>query len=62
MPWKVVKDQNKRKPFKIVNVQTGEIVGRSATRRMAQASVRARYANMPQKERAALRRRKHYGR
>ena len=56
MPWKVVKDKQK---FKIVNVQTGKTVGHSTTRRKALASVRARYANMPAKERMeALRRRK----
>lgn len=43
MPWKVVKRQGE-KPWKIVKTNTGRVVGSSATRKDAEASVRARYA------------------
>lgn len=47
MPWSVVKRGSGPKPYKIVKKDTGQVVGSSATRAQAQASVRARYANSP---------------
>jgi hypothetical protein len=41
MPWKVV-------GTKIIRADTGKVVGHSKTHAMAQASVRARYANTPE--------------
>ncbi len=43
MPWKVVKA--KGSGYDIVKADTGKKVGHSATKSMAEASVRARYAN-----------------
>lgn len=43
MPYKVVKRGGK-KPWKIIKTDTGKVVGSSATKAQAQASVRARYA------------------
>lgn len=43
MPYKVVKRKGDR-PWKIVNKNTGEVVGTSKTKKEAQASVRARYS------------------
>lgn len=45
MPWKVVKKGKGARPYKIVKSSTGEVVGSSATRAKAMASVRARYAH-----------------
>lgn len=44
MPYKIVKGTGK-KPWKIVNKNTGKVVGSSETKAKAQASIRARYAN-----------------
>lgn len=44
MPYKVVKRGGSR-PYKIVNKNTGKQVGSSKTKKAAQASIRARYAN-----------------
>lgn len=41
MPYKVVKKSGP-KPYKIVNKQTGKVVGSSASKSAAQSSVRAR--------------------
>lgn len=57
MPWKVKKGTGK-KPYKIVKKTTGEVVGSSETRAKALASVRARYASLPQQELAAYRKKK----
>jgi hypothetical protein len=43
MPYKIVKKGGPR-PWKIVRVADGKIVGSSKTKAKAQASVRARYA------------------
>lgn len=43
MPYKVTKGAGP-KPYKIRNVQTGQIVGASKTKAKADASVRARMA------------------
>ena len=43
MPWGVVK--NPHGGYDIVNLDTGQVKGHSDTKEMAQASVRARYAN-----------------
>jgi len=43
MPWAVKKDG---KRWAIVRSDTGEVVGHSATKAMAEAAVRARYANV----------------
>ena len=43
MPWKVKKGTGTR-PWKTVKTTTGKVVGTSKTNKMAQASVRARYA------------------
>lgn len=45
MPYRVEKRGGGAKPYKIVKIDTGEVVGSSATHKQAQASVRARYAN-----------------
>jgi hypothetical protein len=42
MPWKVKKGKS---GWLIVRADTGEVVGHSDTKKKAQASVRARYAN-----------------
>jgi len=44
MPYKIVKRKGKR-PYKIINKNTGRVVGSSTSRKKALASVRARYAN-----------------
>ena len=44
MPWKVEKRGEGARPYKVVKAPTGKVVGSSATRRAAEASVRARYA------------------
>jgi hypothetical protein len=49
MPWTVRKAGDKN--FEIVKKDTGQVVGHSASLEKAQASIRARYANMPEKER-----------
>ncbi len=43
MPWRVGKKDSKGYP--IIKSDTGRVVGHSATKAKAQASVRARYAN-----------------
>lgn len=43
MPWSVRKGSGE-KPWLIVKVSTGEVVGRSKTKGKAEASVRARYS------------------
>ena len=42
MPWSVKKSGNR---WAIINSRTRKVVGHSATRAKAEASVRARYAN-----------------
>lgn len=44
MPYKIRKGSGAR-PYKIVNKNTGKVVGTSKTMSKAKASVRARYAN-----------------
>ncbi|MDX9797147.1 MAG: hypothetical protein RBT24_10035 [Arcobacteraceae bacterium] len=44
MPYKVVKREGK-KPYKIVNKDTGKAVGSSTSKAKAEASVRARLAS-----------------
>ena len=44
MPYIVVKKSG-NKPYKIINKQTGKIVGSSTTRAKAKASARARYVS-----------------
>ncbi len=44
MPWKVEKRKGPR-PWKVVNKDTGKVVGSSTSKAKAQASVKARYAN-----------------
>lgn len=43
MPYKIIKRGGK-KPWKIINKNTGKVVGSSETKAKAQASVRARHA------------------
>jgi len=43
VPWKIIKRSGSR-PYKIVKITTGEVVGSSETKEEAEASVRARYA------------------
>jgi hypothetical protein len=43
MPWKVGKKTSKG--YQIVKSDTGKVVGYSATKAKAQASIRARYAS-----------------
>lgn len=47
MPWKV---KRAGEGYDIVKSDTGEVVGHSDTKAKAEASVRARYANMPEAE------------
>lgn len=47
MPWAIKKVANK---FAIIKKDTGKVVGYSSSKEKAKASVRARYANMPEKE------------
>jgi hypothetical protein len=49
MPWSVKK--SKGQGYDIVRSDTGKKVGHSATKREAEASVRARYANSPEAKR-----------
>lgn len=45
MPWTVIKKKDLKrpgKPYAIVRADTGKVVGRSATKAKAQASVRIR--------------------
>lgn len=44
MPWHVEKCEGDR-PWKIIKDATGDVVGTSATREAAEASIRARYAD-----------------
>jgi len=44
MPYKVEK-RSGDKPYKIINKDTGKVVGSSETEAKAQASIRARYAH-----------------
>ena len=44
MPWHVEKRSGK-KPWKIIKDSTGEVVGSSASKAQAVASIRARYAH-----------------
>jgi hypothetical protein len=44
MPY-VIRKGNGSRPWKIVKKDTGKVVGSSTTRRNAQASIKARYAN-----------------
>lgn len=44
MPWSVKRGSGS-KPWKIVKKTTGEVVGSSATKAKAMASVRARYSH-----------------
>ena len=43
MPYKIVKRKGKR-PYKIINKETGKTVGSSTSKAKAEASVRARLA------------------
>lgn len=45
MPYHVEKKGEGPRPYKVVKSDTGETVGSSETRKNAEASVRARYAN-----------------
>jgi hypothetical protein len=47
MPYKVVKKpvKSSKKDWAIINKNSGRIVGRSTSKKKAEASVRARYAN-----------------
>jgi hypothetical protein len=49
MPWHVEK-KKPPKPFKVVNNDTGEIVGSHKTRQAADAQVRSLYANTDEAE------------
>ena len=44
MPWRIKKEGNGPKPWKIVKASTGEVVGSSSSKEKAQASIRARWA------------------
>lgn len=44
MPYKIEYRKGQTRPFKIIAILTGEIVGSSETRVKAEASVRARLA------------------
>ena len=46
MPWKTKKSP--KGGYDIVRKGTGKVVGHSATKAKAEASVRARYANSPE--------------
>lgn len=56
MPWKTRKSS--RGGWDIVRADTGRVVGHSDTKKDAEASVRARYANSPEARRNARRGRK----
>lgn len=43
MPYSIVKRGNGERPWKIINKNTGKVVGTSKTKEDAKASVRARY-------------------
>lgn len=43
MPY-IIEKRSGAKPYKIINKNTGKVVGSSKTKKDAQASVRARYA------------------
>ena len=45
MPYKIIKQGGGSRPYKIINKNTGKVVGSSRSEKMARASVRARYAN-----------------
>lgn len=46
MPYRIVKrNTNDGRPYKIIKVDTGKVVGSSKTMNDAKASIRARYAN-----------------
>lgn len=44
MPYTIRNAKTGEKPFKIINKNTGKIVGSSTSKAKAQASIRARYA------------------
>jgi hypothetical protein len=45
MPYTIRYEKGSKKPYKIVKKSTGEVVGSSENKKMAKASVRARYAS-----------------
>ena len=45
MPWKVEKRDGSEKPWKIIRIDTGEVVGASTSEEMAKRAVAARYAH-----------------
>lgn len=53
MPWSVGSEV-KGKGFPIVKDTTGEVVGYSKTKKMAQSAVAARYANMRNPDRKGM--------
>jgi len=52
MPYKIEKRKGK-KPWKIINEDTGKVVGSSESKAKAQASIRARYAGEHKRKRRA---------
>jgi hypothetical protein len=46
MPWTVKKGSGAR-PYKIIKKTTGQVVGTSKTKQMAEKSIAARYASEP---------------
>jgi hypothetical protein len=48
MPYRVEKRKGKR-PYKIVNTETGKVVGSSTSREAAKSSIRARHAGKRRK-------------
>ena len=44
MPYTIRYEKGSKKPWKIVNLDTNKVVGSSATKAKAEASIRARYA------------------
>jgi hypothetical protein len=44
MPYRIEHRTGQKRPYKIVNKNTGKVVGSSTSRTKAQASIRARHA------------------
>ena len=45
MPYRIIHKLEEKRPYKIVNAETGKVVGSSASEEKAKASIRARMAN-----------------
>lgn len=52
MPWKIIPDNGK---YKVVNAETGRVLGTHTSRKSAMSQVRALYANVPESRKESIR-------